>query len=76
MTTGERLLADLEAAAEDLLKYGEHDGPCTNEHQMKILPKVAACAKHTSAMRAREERFRRALESFKLLRDVFGAQGI
>lgn len=74
MTTGERLLSDLEEAAKDLLKYGEHEGNCTNEHQVKLLPKVAPCQKHLSAMKAREERFLRALESFKLLRDVFQAQ--
>jgi len=76
VTTAEQLLADLEAAAEDLLKCGEHEGICTNAHQMKLLPAVAPCRKHESAMRAREQRFRQALESFKVLRDVFGPQGI
>lgn len=74
MTTGERLLDELEKAAEELMLYGSHDGPCSNQHQINLLPKVAPCTKHVSAMRAREERFRRALESFKLLRDVFGSQ--
>ncbi len=75
-TTAEQLLADLEAAAEDLLKGGEHDGQCTNAHQMKLLPPVAGCKKHESAQRARADRFRQALESFKIMRDVFGEQGI
>lgn len=75
MTTAETLLCNLEEAAEDLLKFGEHESPCTNAAQMKLLPKVAPCTKHLAVAKAREERFRRALESFKLLRDVFGNQG-
>lgn len=73
MTTGELLLDELEKAAEDLMKYGEHDGACTNAHQMSLMPKIAPCTKHHSSMKTREDRFRRALEQVKLLRDMFGA---
>jgi hypothetical protein len=71
-TTAELITDELIMAAEDLLKFGTHDGNCTNEHQMKILPKVPPCSKHLSAMKSREARFRRAVDQFKLLRDVFG----
>lgn len=73
MTTGQMLLDELIKSAEELLLLGDHDGPCTNQHQMNLLPKVAPCTKHLSVIKSREQRFRRALESFKLLSDVFGS---
>lgn len=72
-TTSELLLDELIMAAEDLFEYGKHDGNCTNEAQTKLLPKIDPCKKHTSALKAREDRFRRAIEQVKLLRDVFGS---
>lgn len=75
MTTADMLLSELEEAVKDLLKYGEHDGACTNQYQMSLLPKVAPCSKHQSAMRSREERVKRALNSLSLLRDVFRTDG-
>lgn len=72
MTTSELLLSELEEAGKDLMKYGEHEGSCTNENQMKLAPKVTPCQKHASAMKKREDRFKRALEQLNLLRDVFG----
>lgn len=72
MTTADLLLDELIKAGNDLIQnHGNHDGCCTNEHQMKLLPKVADCTKHQSALRTREERFRRALDQLTLLRDVF-----
>lgn len=71
-TTANLLLDELIMAAEDLFEFGKHDGPCTNEAQTKLLPKLDPCRKHASALKSREDRFRRALDQVKLLRDVFG----
>jgi hypothetical protein len=71
-TTAEQLLAELENAATDLFKWGNHEGDCTNANQMKLVPKVAPCTKHAEMLKKREKRFKEALQNFKLLRDVFG----
>lgn len=65
------LLDELIKSAEELIKQGEHEGSCTNANQMRLLPKIASCKLHDAAMKSREEKFRRAVDQLKLLRDVF-----
>ena len=70
-TTAEMILSELEEAAESLLQGGTHDGDCTNQYQMK-LANIPACTKHKDMYEKRRQRFRKALDQFKLLHDVFG----
>lgn len=71
-STADLLLADLERTSEDLMRAGEHDGPCTNGAQRALLPKVPPCKKHLDAYEQRKKNFKEALDQVKLLRDVFG----
>jgi hypothetical protein len=74
-TTADLALAELEEAASELLKHGEHEGDCTNRLQVSLASSIPPCKKHLSALKEREERFKHALDQFKLLRDVFGSLG-
>ena len=69
------ILAELEAAACDFFRYGEHEkeGECTNAAQKAMFPAYLAippCKKHVEAAEKRKKRFDNSVSQFKLLRSM------